>query len=86
MITKQKNISDIKTEVSITTVEEGNLESLTCSSSLGPKGDCGALGRPGAQGAKGEKGQLWKTGVKYVRWGRTTCPNGAQIVYKGKGR
>ena len=23
--------------------------------------------------------------MKYVRWGRTTCPSGAQIVYKGKG-
>ena len=22
--------------------------------------------------------------MKYVRWGRTTCPSGAQIVYKGK--
>ena len=21
--------------------------------------------------------------MKYVRWGRTTCPSGAQIVYKG---
>ena len=23
--------------------------------------------------------------MKYVRWGRTTCPSGAEIVYKGKG-
>ena len=23
------------------------------------------------------------SGVKYVRWGRTTCPSGAQVVYKG---
>ena len=22
--------------------------------------------------------------MKYIRWGRTTCPSGAQIVYKGK--
>ena len=22
--------------------------------------------------------------MKYVRWGRTTCPSGADIVYKGK--
>ena len=35
-------------------------------------------------GPKGEKGQDGKSGVKYVRWGRTTCPSGADIVYKGK--
>jgi len=51
------------------------------------KGDQGAGGRPGekgSQGDKGEKGQAVGTsGVKYVRWGRTTCPSGAQVVYKG---
>jgi len=55
----------------------------------GPKGDQGAIGRPGAkgsQGAKGEKGQegAEKSGVKYVRWGRTICPGSADIVYKGR--
>ena len=55
----------------------------------GPKGDQGAVGRTGAQGpqgAKGEKGQdgSGTSGVKYVRWGRITCPSGAQVVYKGK--
>ena len=55
----------------------------------GPKGDQGAVGKTGAQGpqgAKGEKGQdgTGTSGVKYVRWGRTTCPTGVQIVYKGK--
>ncbi|XP_073248019.1 uncharacterized protein [Porites lutea] len=54
----------------------------------GPKGDQGAVGKTGAQGpqgAKGEKGQdgAGNSGVQYVRWGRTTCPSGAQIVYKG---
>ena len=44
---------------------------------LGPKGD------KGAQGVKGDKGQAASSGVKYVRWGKTSCPNGAQIVYKG---
>ena len=47
---------------------------------LGPKGD------KGAQGVKGDKGQAASSGVKYVRWGKTTCPNGAQIVYKGTKR
>ncbi|XP_044170212.1 uncharacterized protein LOC114946796 [Acropora millepora] len=41
----------------------------------GPKGD------QGPQGAKGERGQ--GNGVNYVRWGRKSCPNGAQIVYQG---
>ena len=50
----------------------------------GPKGERGAVGRTGAQGAKGEKGQDGKSGVKYVHWGRTTCPSGAQLVYKGR--
>ena len=47
------------------------------------KGDQGAVGRTGEKGAQGEKGQAGKSGVKYVRWGRTTCPSGADIVYKG---
>ncbi|XP_020625853.1 uncharacterized protein LOC110063227 isoform X2 [Orbicella faveolata] len=40
----------------------------------------GLMGRPGPPGPKGESG---KSGVKYVRWGRTTCPSGAETVYKG---
>ena len=44
---------------------------------VGPKGD------KGAQGAKGDKGQAASSGVKYVRWGKTSCPSGARIVYKG---
>ena len=47
---------------------------------LGPKGD------KGAQGVKGDKGQAASSGVKYVRWGKASCPNGAQIVYKGTKR
>ncbi|XP_015751804.1 PREDICTED: short-chain collagen C4-like isoform X9 [Acropora digitifera] len=54
----------------------------------GPKGDQGPVGKTGAQGpqgAKGERGQDGNraNGVNYVRWGRTSCPNGAQIVYQG---
>ena len=56
----------------------------------GPKGDQGATGRTGARGPQGAKGRKGRDGtrilgVKYVRWGRTTCPKGAQRVYKGKG-
>ena len=49
------------------------------------KGDQGSVGRTGEKGAQGEKGPAGKSGVKYVRWGRTTCPSGADIVYKGTG-
>ena len=52
----------------------------------GPKGPAGSPGLKGPRGPKGEKGQDGNgpSGVKYVRWGRTTCPSGAQIVYEGK--
>ena len=54
----------------------------------GPKGERGSAGSPGVkgpQGTKGEKGKegAGKSGAKYVRWGRTTCPGGAEVVYKG---
>ena len=45
-----------------------------------------AIGPKGDQGSKGDKGQDGMSGVKYVRWGRTTCPSGAEIVYKGRCR
>ena len=55
----------------------------------GPKGDQGDAGRTGdkgAEGLKGEKGQrgAGASGVKYVHWGRTTCPNDTEVVYKGR--
>ncbi|PFX15798.1 hypothetical protein AWC38_SpisGene19969 [Stylophora pistillata] len=57
----------------------------------GAKEDSGTPGKsvPGSPGAKrdrgaaGKPGQPGKSGIKYVRWGKTTCPGGAQIVYKG---
>ena len=52
---------------------------------IGERGSAGSPGLKGPQGPKGEKGKegAGKTGVKYVRWGRTTCPGGAELVYKG---
>ena len=41
---------------------------------MGPSGPKGDKGKDGAGGS----------GVKYVRWGRTTCPSGAEVVYKGR--
>ncbi|XP_074630062.1 uncharacterized protein LOC141888906 [Acropora palmata] len=54
----------------------------------GPKGDQGPVGKTGPQGPQGVKGERGQdgnraNGVNYVRWGRTLCPNGAQIVYQG---
>ncbi|KAL9974648.1 hypothetical protein ACROYT_G011709 [Oculina patagonica] len=48
----------------------------------GPPGPKGPAGSPGLKGPPGPKG-TGTSGVKYVRWGRTTCPNGAQLVYEG---
>jgi len=49
----------------------------------GTPGQIGPKGPKGDQGSKGDKGEDGKSGVKYVRWGRTTCPSGAEVVYKG---
>lgn len=62
---------------------------ILLSGEAGKPGDQGPVGKTGAQGpqgAKGERGQdgARANGVNYVRWGRTSCPNGAQIVYQGK--
>ena len=52
----------------------------------GPRGPTGSPGLKGPRGPKGEKGRngAGGSGTKYVRWGRTTCPSGADMVYKGK--
>ncbi|XP_074631116.1 uncharacterized protein LOC141889701, partial [Acropora palmata] len=54
----------------------------------GKPGDEGPVGKTGAQGPQGAKGEMGQDGtgsggVNYVRWGRTSCPNGTQIVYQG---
>ena len=59
----------------------------------GEKGSPGTPGLPGVSGAKGQKGapgivgpkgDTASSGAVYVRWGRTTCPNGADVVYSGR--
>jgi len=52
----------------------------------GDTGPSGTLGTQGPTGTKGQKGQEGKglCGVKYVRWGRTSCGGDAQVVYTGK--
>ena len=50
----------------------------------GPKGERGASGARGLRGLKGNSGKSGGGGVDYIRWGRTTCPGHAQLVYKGK--
>ena len=54
---------------------------------------------PGNKGQRGRGSQLRvpgendsdhqtnaTTGVAYIRWGRTSCPGDAQLLYKGKTR
>ncbi|XP_001630778.3 collagen alpha-5(IV) chain [Nematostella vectensis] len=47
----------------------------------GPKGAPGGWGRTGARGPPGPRGS---SGVQYVRWGKTSCPSSARLVYKGR--
>ena len=60
----------------------------------GRDGLSGSKGDSGRDGEKGEKGETGKpgldacnagttTGGTYVRWGRTSCPTTAQLVYAG---
>lgn len=68
--------------------QSGNGTYKPVSGPPGPKGEQGPGGRPGRQGPQGPKGDRGRdgagiTGVKYVRWGKTKCPSGAQLVYEG---
>ena len=45
----------------------------------GPAGPPGGVGQKGLTGPRGEPGG----GASYVRWGRTACPAGADLVYAG---
>ena len=52
------------------------------------RGRDGRDGLPGRDGQKGEKGETGAAGpenggVVYTRWGRKSCPTGAQLVYEG---
>ena len=53
----------------------------------GPKGDPGKFpgekGDRGFAGQKGSKGDAGSSGVTYIRWGRTVCPQGTSLVYTG---
>ena len=60
----------------------------------GRDGRDGLPGRDGVKGEKGDKGDKGDTGpvgaagpksggVVYTRWGRKSCPTGAQLVYEG---
>ena len=56
----------------------------------GPAGEKGGRGNPGLQGPRGSQGPQGphglpgQQGAVYTRWGRTTCPTGAQLVYSGR--
>lgn len=54
----------------------------------GEKGQRGKLGPPGLPGERGSDHHTnhtrVTTGVVYIRWGRTSCPGDAQLLYKGE--
>ena len=51
----------------------------------GDKGQRGRSGHPRAPGEKDNDDRTnMTTGVVYIRWGRTSCPGDAQLLYKGK--
>ncbi|KXJ27293.1 Short-chain collagen C4 [Exaiptasia diaphana] len=49
----------------------------------GPKGPQGPQGPSGQNGPRGPPGRS-RGGVEYIRWGKTSCPYGADLVYKGR--
>ena len=50
----------------------------------GLPGEKGLNGDIGEKGRTGPKGDMGSSGVVYIRWGRTICPNGADRVYHGR--
>ncbi|XP_078348850.1 uncharacterized protein LOC144633839 isoform X2 [Oculina patagonica] len=48
----------------------------------GDRGEPGNIGPKGPPGVRGDRGPT--TGAVYIRWGRTSCPAGAQLLYKGR--
>ena len=53
----------------------------------GRPGVKGSSGFPGERGSKGEPGPPGSTngiGSSYIRWGKTDCPDTANLVYSGK--
>ena len=51
--------------------------------STGLQGQQGPRGYTGLTGSKGQKGDT-NSGTTYIRWGRTTCPSGAVMLYNGR--
>ena len=54
------------------------------SAAPGTPGEKGLKGDIGEKGMIGPKGDMASSGVVYIRWGRTTCPDGADTVYYGR--
>ncbi|XP_020912362.1 short-chain collagen C4 [Exaiptasia diaphana] len=55
----------------------------------GQHGTPGRRGRPGLKGPRGAQGLRGlpgpkSGGVQYIRWGKTSCPSSAKLVYKGR--
>ena len=52
----------------------------------GVQGMPGPIGAPGLHGLEGKEGPpgLISGGVVYTRWGRSSCPDGAELLYAGR--
>ncbi len=50
----------------------------------GNRGQKGNIGLKGNKGCKGSSPEVENHGVAYERWGNSTCPIGAQLLYSGR--
>ena len=75
-------------------INETNVKEVYLQILRGRDGRDGLPGRDGVKGERGDKGEKGETGpvgqagpksggVVYTRWGRKSCPTGAELLYEG---
>ncbi|XP_003390793.2 PREDICTED: short-chain collagen C4-like, partial [Amphimedon queenslandica] len=75
-------------------INETNVKEVYLQILRGRDGRDGVPGRDGVKGERGDKGEKGETGpvgqagpksggVVYTRWGRKSCPTGAELLYEG---
>ena len=75
-------------------INETNVKEVYLQILRGRDGRDGVPGRDGVKGKRGDKGEKGETGpvgqagpksggVVYTRWGRKSCPTGAELLYEG---
>ena len=62
---------------------KGSQGSVGITGAKGIPGSNGAAGAPGTTGPRGQPGASSYVGSVYTRWGRTSCPGGATLIYQG---